>query len=122
MCTNWDHPYSPVVVSHGIIFVSGCLPGERQSGGATTGRDLIDSAIETVERRLQTVHATLADVVKLTYFVTDIGLRDAVNDQYVDLWDEPRPARTVIGVSVLPKGQQVEIDAIAQLPHGRFDD
>ena len=57
-----------------------------------------------------------ADVVKLTYFVTDMALRDHANAQFIELWPEPRPARTVVGVDELPRGAVVEIDAVAKLP------
>jgi enamine deaminase RidA (YjgF/YER057c/UK114 family) len=61
----------------------------------------------------------LADVVELTYFVTDMALRGLANEQFVDLWPEPRPARTVVGVAELPRGAVVEIDAVATVPDAR---
>ena len=55
----------------------------------------------------------LADVVKVTYYVTDLSLRDEANEQFLGTWSEPRPARTFVGVKDLPYGATVEIDAIA---------
>lgn len=111
-----DHPYSEAVTAGGLIFLSGCLPDD-QAAPFANGRELLDAAMKTVERRLQLVGGCLDDVVKLTYFVTDITLRDFANQQFVDIWDEPRPARTLIGVANLPRSASVEIDAIARCPN-----
>lgn len=110
-----DHPYSEAIVAGGLVFLSGCLPDDQVAPFAD-GRELLDAAMKTVERRLRNVGGTLGDIVKLTYYVTDIGLRDAANQQYIDLWDEPRPTRTLIGVAGLPRNSAVEIDAIARQP------
>lgn len=53
--------------------------------------------------------------MKLTYFVTNMSLRDCANEQYRQQWATPRPACTFVGVSELPYGATVEIDAIAQV-------
>lgn len=108
-----DHPYSESVTAGGLVFLSGCLPDDAAAPYADADK-LLDAAMATVSRRLQLTGGTLADVVKLTYFVTDIALREAANRQYVRTWDEPRPARTLIGVASLPKGNAVEIDAVAR--------
>ncbi|MFC5823651.1 RidA family protein [Nonomuraea insulae] len=116
MSTDPHHPYSPAVVAGGLVFVSGSLP--LQEDGTVVGgeRAALDAAMQTMRRRMATVGARLEDVVKLTYFVTDMALRDAANQQFLDLWPEPRPARTVVGVSMLPYGSVVEIDAVVKAP------
>jgi 2-iminobutanoate/2-iminopropanoate deaminase len=73
----------------------------------------LDAALKNLAARLATVNLTLADVVKLTYFVTDITLRDEANQQLIEHFAHPRPARTFVEVSRLPYGASVEIDAIA---------
>jgi 2-iminobutanoate/2-iminopropanoate deaminase len=108
-----DHPYSEVVKAGDTVFVSGCLPVDDAENLAPAGKPSIDAALATVERRLVKAGLDLSDVVKLTYFVTDIGYRALANDQYVATWSEPRPARTVVQVAGLPRGATVEIDAIA---------
>jgi 2-iminobutanoate/2-iminopropanoate deaminase len=66
--------------------VSGTLPiasdGSLVGGRAT----VLDAALEALAVRLATVHLTLVDVVKLTYFVTDITLRDEANQQLIKLF------------------------------------
>jgi 2-iminobutanoate/2-iminopropanoate deaminase len=108
------HPYSPAVVAGGLVHVSGSLP-LREDGVVVGGRAAaLDAAIDTVRRRLATVGAGLEDVVKATYFLTDISLRDEANEQFRRLWPAPRPARTVVEVSALPYGAVVEIDVVAR--------
>jgi 2-iminobutanoate/2-iminopropanoate deaminase len=111
-----QHPYSDAVVANGLVFVSGSLPLDADGAVVPGGRAAMDAAMAQLEQRMATVGAGLADVVKLTYFVTDMGLRDFANEQYIELWPEPRPARTVVGVAQLPRGAVVEIDAVAKVP------
>lgn len=56
---------------------------------------------------------TLGDVVKTTVFLADIADYDAMNAVYTELFSDPRPARSAIGVAGLPRGAAVEIEAWA---------
>jgi 2-iminobutanoate/2-iminopropanoate deaminase len=114
MSTNvdFDHPYSYVTRAGDAVFVSGCLPIDADENLKTEPKEAIDAALDTVARRLATVG--LGDLVKLTYFVTDIADRALANDQFVERLNEPRPARTLVQVVALPRGARVEIDAIAR--------
>jgi 2-iminobutanoate/2-iminopropanoate deaminase len=60
--------------------------------------------------------ATLEDAVRLTVYMTDLGAFAEVNEAYAGYFPADPPARVAIGVSALPKGAQVEIDAIVALP------
>ena len=60
--------------------------------------------------------ASLADVVKLTVFLTDLLDFAMVNQVMAEYFDEPYPARAAIGVAALPKGVPVEVEAIVFLP------
>jgi enamine deaminase RidA (YjgF/YER057c/UK114 family) len=111
-----QHPYSDAVVAKGLVFVSGSLPLDADGAVVPGGRAAMDAAMEQLKQRMATVGAGIDDVVKLTYFVTDMALRDLANEQYLELWPEPRPARTVVGVAELPRGAVVEIDAVAKVP------
>tara|TARA_B100001971_G_C17922115_1_gene398313 strand:+ start:139 stop:396 length:258 start_codon:yes stop_codon:yes gene_type:complete len=55
---------------------------------------------------------TLADVVKLTVYLIDLSNFPTVNEIMAEYFDEPYPARAVVGVMDLPKGAAVEMDAI----------
>jgi enamine deaminase RidA (YjgF/YER057c/UK114 family) len=111
-----QHPYSPAVVANGLVFVSGSLPVLADGTVVPGGRAAMDAAMAQLAERMATVGVGLEHVVKLTYFVTDIALRDLANEQYLELWPEPRPARTVVGVAQLPRDCVVEIDAVAKVP------
>jgi enamine deaminase RidA (YjgF/YER057c/UK114 family) len=107
------HPYSPAFIIDDLAFVSGALPTTRD-GVVVGGREAaLEAALETLAVRLASVNLTLADVVKLTYFVTDITLRDEANMQLIKHFSDPRPARTFVEVTRLPYGATVEIDAVA---------
>lgn len=110
---NAHHPYSPAFVAGGFAFVSGALSVDSD-GVAVPGRtEALEAAMERMGERLATVGGTVGDVVKLTYYVTDLSLRDEANSQFLATFPEPRPARTFLEVSGLPYGAIAEIDAIA---------
>ena len=109
------HPYSPAVAAGGLAFVSGALSIDLAGDAVPGRREALDAAIDRMTERLATVGGALEDVVKLTYFVTDVTLREEANRQYERLFAHPRPARTFMEVSALPYGATVEIDAIASL-------
>ncbi|GAA4811027.1 RidA family protein [Tomitella cavernea] len=109
------HPYSPAYAAGGFAFVSGALSVDA-AGNAVPGRtEALDAAVERMTERLATVGGRRDQVVKLTYFVTDLSLREEANRQFERLFTAPRPARTFLEVSALPYGATVEIDCIAHL-------
>lgn len=116
MTATEDHPYSPATVAAGMVYVSGALSVDRDGQPVPGRRPALDAAMDRLAERLGTVGATLGDVVRATYFVTDISLRDEANRQYLDVFSAPRPARTFIEVTRLPYGATVEIEAVATAP------
>lgn len=110
-----DHPYRPAVVAGGLAHVSGAL-GVDTAGRAVPGRgEALAAAMDRLAERLATVGAGLADLVKCTYYVTDVSLRTEANDQYRSLFPQNPPARTFVEVAALPYGATVEIDALARI-------
>jgi 2-iminobutanoate/2-iminopropanoate deaminase len=112
-------PYSHAVKAGGLLFISGQVPLDPDSG------ELVgDTAPEQARRCLENLAViaaaggcTLAeDAVKLTVFLTDIGAFADVNEVYAEFFNDQPPARVAYGVAALPKGAQVEIDAILALP------
>ncbi|MDT3683021.1 MAG: RidA family protein [Truepera sp.] len=113
------HPYSPAFAVGGFVFVSGALSIDTK-GKAVSGREeALDAAMDRMAERLATAGGRLENVVKLTYFVTDVTLREEANRQFERVFSEPRPARTFMEVSRLPYEATVEIDCIAHLGVGR---
>lgn len=114
--SDLHHPYSPAAIVGDLVFVSGCLPVDKDERIVTGRREALDAALTQVGRRLKGTGATTNDLVRLTYFVTDISLRDEANDQFEEMWPDPRPARSMVGVASLPRGANVEIEVIARVP------
>lgn len=111
-----EHPYSLAFEKDGIVYVSGAVGVDADHRPVEGDRECLDAALGAVQRRLQALGLDLEHVVKVTYFVTDIRLRDHANDQFVELFSEPRPARSFIGASELPYGARVATEAIAHRP------
>ncbi|MEU1208578.1 RidA family protein [Nocardia sp. NPDC005825] len=107
------HPYSPAYHVDGFGFVSGALSVDRDGVAVSGDLPALEAAMARLEERLSTIDMTLADIVKTTYFVTDIALRDLANEHYAEVFAEPRPARSFVAVADLPYGATVEIEAIA---------
>jgi 2-iminobutanoate/2-iminopropanoate deaminase len=112
-------PYTHAVRAGGLLFCSGQIPLDPESG------ELVgDSPAEQARRCLENLSVVAAaagaslsdDAVKLTIYLTDIGAFADVNEVYGSFFESDPPARVAFGVAALPKGAQVEIDAILALP------
>jgi 2-iminobutanoate/2-iminopropanoate deaminase len=108
-------PYSQAITTHDLVFCSGQVALDPVTGEIVEGD--IEAQAERVLRNLTAVldaaGCTLADVVKTTVFLTDIGDFAAVNAVYGRFMPDPPPARSTVAVSALPKGARIEIEAIA---------
>lgn len=111
-------PYSQAVRAGDTLYISGQLPIDPATGAFAPG-----GAAEQARQSLANIAAivvaaggTMADVVKTTVLLTDLGDFAIVNDAYAAAFDGGTyPARAAYQVSALPKGAQVEIEAIAVL-------
>jgi 2-iminobutanoate/2-iminopropanoate deaminase len=108
-------PYSQGVWSGDLLFLSGQIPINPETGAMVEG----DAAAQA-EQVLKNVGAILAsqgltfgNVVKATVFSTDMGTFSAVNEVYGRYFKEEPPARSFVEVSALPKGALVEIEVVA---------
>ena len=61
-------------------------------------------------------NATLGDAVRITIYMTDMSEFASVNEVYASFFESDPPARVAIGVVALPRGAQVEMDAVVALP------
>ena len=117
-----------VAVSGRLLFASGQIPLDPGTGEivGTTPAQQARQCLENLEAVAAAGGARLHDAVKLTVYMTDLSAFSEVNDVYASFFAgaEP-PARVAIGVGALPRGAQVEIDAIIALPdadpHADFD-
>jgi 2-iminobutanoate/2-iminopropanoate deaminase len=113
-------PYSHAVSSGGLLFCSGQTPLDPDSGelvGATPGEQAAQ-CLKNLQAVCAAAGASLADAVRMSVYVTDMRAFAEVNEVYGTFFESDPPARVTIGVASLPKGAQVEIDAIVALPAG----
>lgn len=111
-------PYVHAVAANGLLFVSGQLPLDTSSGeivGATAGEQA-RRALENLRAVVEAGGAALADVVRTTVYLQDIGTFAEVNEVYAGFFAADPPARVALQVAALPKGALVEIDAIVAVP------
>ena len=108
-----DHPYSLTFERDGVIYVSGAAAIDADHNPITGDSECLSAALAEVRRRLEDRGLGMEHVVKTTYFVTDISLRDEANRQYIEAFSEPRPARTFVEVAALPYGARVALEAVA---------
>jgi 2-iminobutanoate/2-iminopropanoate deaminase len=111
-------PYSHAVRAGGLLFCSGQIPLDPGTGelvGESPGEQA-HRCLENLAAVCAAAGASLADAVRLTVYMTDLGTFNAVNDVYAGFFEHEPPARVAIGVAALPKGAQVEIDAVVALP------
>jgi len=105
--------YSQAVRAGSTIYLSGQIALDPKSMTLAEG---IDAQIQQVFRNLSAVAAaagaTLNDAVKVTVFLTDMSNFARVNDVMAQYFQQPYPARAAVGVSSLPRGALVEIEAI----------
>jgi 2-iminobutanoate/2-iminopropanoate deaminase len=111
-------PYSQGIAVDGFIFCSGQIGLDPSTGELVEGG--VEEQAERVLRNLAAVldaaGASMADVVKTTIFLADIGDFAKVNAVYARHMPDPPPARSTFAVGALPKGARIEIEAIARRP------
>jgi 2-iminobutanoate/2-iminopropanoate deaminase len=111
-------PYSQAVRTKDLLFCSGQVPLDPSSGEIV--KEDVDGqarrCLENLSAVCEAVGASLAAAVRCTVYLTDMDDFARVNDVYAEVFegDDP-PARVAVAVAALPKGADVEIDAIVAL-------
>lgn len=106
--------YSQAVKVGNTVYLSGQIPLDPQSMELVSG-DFAASTrrvFENLKAVCEAAGGSLADIVKLNIFLTDLGHFSQVNEIMATYFQEPYPARAAIGVASLPKGAEVEMDAV----------
>ncbi|MFT5175499.1 MAG: reactive intermediate/imine deaminase [Gammaproteobacteria bacterium] len=105
--------YSQAIEANGVVYLSGQIPLDPISMELVSDtRAQIHQVFRNLAAVAQAANATLADTVKLTIYLTDLGNFGAVNEVMAEYIAEPFPARAAVQVSALPRGAQIEADAI----------
>lgn len=109
--------YSQAVRVGDTVYLSGQIPLVPETMELISGD--MEAEIRRVFDNLRAVaraaNGSLADIVKLNVFLTDLAHFPLVNRIMAEYFDEPYPARAAIGVAALPKGAGVEMDAVMVL-------
>lgn len=108
-------PYSPGVRQNGLVFLSGQIPLNPDSGQLVTGsiEEQTAQVLENLKRVLEAAGLSLEHVVKTTVFLKDMNNFTRMNEAYGKFFGSTPPARTTIEVARLPRDVQIEIEAIA---------
>ncbi|TVO71927.1 RidA family protein [Sedimenticola selenatireducens] len=109
--------YSQAVKVGATVYLSGQIPLVPET------MEMVEGDIEAQIRRVfdnllavaRAAGGDLSNVVKLNVFLTDLAHFPVVNSVMADYFSQPYPARAAIGVAALPKGAQVEMDAVMAL-------
>jgi len=109
--------YSQGVVHNGILYVSGQLSIDPKTGDRKLGsiEEQTEQALDNVRGIIKAAGSDWDRVLKMTLYVADINLWDAVNKVYIRILGEHRPARAVIPTGPLHHGFLIEIDAVAAI-------
>ena len=108
-------PYSQAIRANGLVFVSGQLslqPEHAEIVGDSI-QEQTERVFDNLQAILQEAGSGLDRIVKTTVFLTDLGDFPAMNEVYARHVGSAPPARSTVGISALPSGGIVEIEAIA---------
>ena len=109
-------PYSQGIKAGSFIITSGQLPIDPATGAFPDGIEAqTRRSLENCQSILKAAGATMADVIKTTVFLSDMGNFAAMNEVYAGFFDGVYPARSAVEVARLPKDALVEIECIAAL-------
>lgn len=110
--------YNQAIVSHGLIFTSGQIPLNPQTGELIDGdfKERVDRVLHNINAVLSACGSDLSKVIKFTVFLTDLSRFSELNEVFLARFSglEP-PARSAVEVSALPMGTDVEIECVATL-------
>jgi reactive intermediate/imine deaminase len=109
--------YSQAIQSGSLVFLSGQIPLDPET------MEIVDGDFEARARRVfanlkavtEAAGGTLDQIVKCTIYLTDLDNFATVNSVMAEFFEEPYPARAALGVASLPKGADVEAEAILAL-------
>ncbi len=110
-------PYVHAIRTGDLLFCSGQIPLDPRTGELVPGGPAVQAGrcLENLAAVCQAAGASLGDAVRMTIYLTDMSAFAAVNEVYGSFFESDPPARVAIGVAALPRGANVEIDAVVAL-------
>jgi 2-iminobutanoate/2-iminopropanoate deaminase len=108
-------PYSQAVEANGMLFISGQIPINPETGAVVEGgiSEQTHQVMKNISALLNEAGYTLSQVVKSTCLLSDMTNFKAMNEVYAEYYKEEQPARAAFAVKELPLGVLVEIETIA---------
>lgn len=107
-------PYSLYYWADNLIFISGQLPINPDTGDLVTGfKNQCKRSLLNIQKILENQNLLLNDIVKLTVLVDDLEYFNEVNEVFKEFFNEPYPSRSTFETARLPKDSLIEIEAIA---------
>ncbi len=109
--------YSQAVRVGDTVYISGQIPLDPATGEMVTG-DIeaeIRRAFENLKAIAEAAGGSLAQIAKVTVFLTDLAHFSKVNEAMSGYFSKPYPARAAIGVAALPRGARVEVEGVLAL-------
>jgi len=108
-------PYSQAVEANGMLFISGQVPINPETGKLVEGgiKEQTEQVMKNIGEILKTAGLSYANVVKSTCLLSDMDNFAAMNEVYGRYFTSDMPARAAFGVVKLPLGALVEIETIA---------
>jgi len=110
--------YSQAVKVGKTVYLSGQIPlvPETMEMVGGTFEDNVRRVFDNLTAVCEAAGGSLQDIVKLNIFLTDLGNFAKVNEIMAEYFEQPYPARAAIGIASLPKGAEVEMDGVVELP------
>ena len=109
-------PYSQAIVCGNMLFCSGQIPLNPETGSIPEGVEAqAEQALTNVKNLIESAGASIDNVVKTTVFIKDMNDFAAINAIYAKYFTEPFPARSCVEVARLPKDVLLEVEAIVEL-------
>ena len=110
-------PYSQAIRSGNLVFVSGQIPLDPESGRIVEGDAEVQTArvLQNLSAILDAAGSSLGQVLKTTVYLQDMADFATMNEVYARFFTETPPARATVAVARLPRNVLVEIDLIAEV-------
>jgi len=108
-------PYSIAVSAGNTLYTSGQLPINPDTGNLVgdTVAEQAKQSLENLKTIIEKLGSNMMNLIKVNIYLTDMGSFSEFNDVYAEFFHDSFPARSCVEVSNLPKGAQIEIEAIA---------
>lgn len=111
-------PYSQGISTGNLLFSAGQIPLDPKTGKmvGSTIEEQTRQVLDNLRGVVEAAGSSLAQVVKVTVFMTDLGQFQAMNAIYAEYFSSDPPARSAFQVSALPLGAEIEMECVAIIP------